>query len=65
MTLQYSNDRSGDRSGDRRQGCFIRWSSPTRRHSGQSQGAAPDPGFVVDRRQLYKYLDSLEGLSGE
>ena len=63
MTLPYSNDRSGDCSGDRRQGRFIRWSSPSR-NSGQAS-AAPDPGFVVDRRQLYKYLDSLEGLSGE
>ncbi|MFZ4674966.1 MAG: hypothetical protein ACOYM4_04610 [Nodosilinea sp.] len=64
MTLPYSNDRSGDCSGDRRQGRFIRWSSPARRHTGQAS-AAPDPGFVVDRHQLCKYLDSLEGLSGE
>ncbi|MBE9111793.1 hypothetical protein IQ273_20510 [Nodosilinea sp. LEGE 07298] len=58
MTSQYSNDRSGDR----RQGVFIRWSSASRR---RGQRDLPDPGFVVDRKRLYKYLDSLEGLSGE
>ncbi|MBE9136754.1 hypothetical protein IQ254_05975 [Nodosilinea sp. LEGE 07088] len=58
MTSLYSNDRPSQR----RQGGFIRWATPSPRHS---QGPMPDPGFVVDRRQLYKYLDSLEGLSGE
>ncbi len=57
MTFQHSNDpKDGHRDG------FIRWSTPARR---LSHGSVPDPGFVVDRRQLYKYLDSLEGLSGE
>lgn len=58
MTSQHSYDRAGDR----RQSRFIRWSKPD--HS-RGQQPSPDPGFVVDRRQLYKYLDSLEGLSGE
>ncbi|MGG6238245.1 hypothetical protein ACQ4N7_06350 [Nodosilinea sp. AN01ver1] len=58
MTSQYSNDRAGDR----RQGSFIRWSTSARR---QDQSDRLDPGFVVDRKRLYKYLDSLEGLSGE
>jgi hypothetical protein len=58
MTSLYSNDRPPRR----RQDGFIRWSTPASR---QSQRQVPDPGFVVDRRQLYKYLDSLEGLSGE
>ncbi|MBE9155740.1 hypothetical protein IQ265_02680 [Nodosilinea sp. LEGE 06152] len=61
MAPQHSNDRSG-RAGDRRQGGFIRWSTPSRR---QGQPDRLDPGFVVDRKQLYKYLDSLEGFSGE
>ncbi|MGB3202293.1 MAG: hypothetical protein WBA99_15420 [Nodosilinea sp.] len=59
MTSPYSNDRTGDR---RRQGGFIRWSTPSRRRDPRDM---PDPGFVVDRQRLYKYLDSLEGFSGE
>ncbi|MGB3135194.1 MAG: hypothetical protein WBB18_00195 [Nodosilinea sp.] len=58
MTSQHSNDRAGDRQ----RGSFIRWSAKSRRQ-GQLNGS--DPGFVIDRKQLYKYLDSLEGLSGE
>jgi len=54
MTSQHSNNR--------RQSRFIRWSTSARR---QSKSDLPDPGFVIDRRQLYKYLDSLEGFSGE
>ncbi|MEA5450724.1 hypothetical protein VB780_19245 [Leptolyngbya sp. CCNP1308] len=54
MTSKYSNDR--------RRGSFIRWSARSR---SSDQRDRPDPEFVVDRRQLYKYLDSLEGLSGE
>ena len=58
MTSHHSNDRAGDR----RQGGFIRWSTSARR---QGQSERLDPGFVVDRKRLYKYLDSLEGFSGE
>ncbi|WP_155523518.1 hypothetical protein [Nodosilinea nodulosa] len=58
MTSQYSNNRAGDRP----QGSFIRWSAPSRHSSSRDLS---DPGFVVDRKRLYKYLNSLEGLSGE
>ncbi|WP_156119966.1 hypothetical protein [Leptolyngbya sp. KIOST-1] len=58
MTSHYSNDRAGKH----RQGGFIRWTTPARQ---RGQADQPDPGFVVDRKQLYKYLDSLEGFSGE
>ncbi|HSM83150.1 MAG TPA: hypothetical protein VLS96_15780 [Nodosilinea sp.] len=54
MTSQHSNDRS--------RGTFIRWSAPARR---SGQRPVSDADFVVDRRRLYKYLDSLESLSGE
>jgi hypothetical protein len=62
MTLHHSNDCDGDRRSDRQRGSFIRWAAPSRRQGSQT---LPDPGFVVDRRQLYKYLDSLEGFLGE
>ncbi|MGF1567829.1 MAG: hypothetical protein ACFCVD_07135 [Nodosilinea sp.] len=41
---------------------FIQWPAPTRRRPGHRP---PDPEFVVDGRRLYRYLDSLESLSGE
>ncbi|NJL49354.1 MAG: hypothetical protein HC929_20295 [Leptolyngbyaceae cyanobacterium SM2_5_2] len=43
---------------------FIDWSTASRRLERRAQRIS-DPGFVVDRQRLRRYLDSLESFSGQ
>jgi hypothetical protein len=53
-----------DRPHDPRDRDFIRWSAIGHRAAGAGR-KRPDPEIAVDHRRLQRYLDSLEGLSGQ
>jgi hypothetical protein len=53
-----------NRSQDPNEGDFIRWPAPSHR-SAAVRGKGSDPEIAVDARRLRRYLDSLEGLSGQ
>ena len=53
-----------NRSQEPNEGDFIRW--PGASHRGAAvRGKGSDPEIAVDARRLRRYLDSLEGLSGQ
>ncbi|MEB3252602.1 MAG: hypothetical protein VKO01_10780 [Cyanobacteriota bacterium] len=53
-----------DRPHDPRDRDFIRWSAIGHRAAGAGR-KRPDPEIAVDHRRLQRYLDSLEGFSGQ
>gem|GEM_PF-1898706 len=53
-----------NRSQDPDDGDFIRWPGAGHR-SAVPRGKRSDPEIAVDARRLQRYLDSLEGLSGQ